>query len=521
MFAATCYLLVAMLNFLVMPYTLRILGKPVFGAWQILMTIFSYSAFLDFGISTALAKYVAEYNARNDEEAVNAIANTGLVSYLTISVAGTLFLLLISKWFLRWLLSPSAGGAVANQVGLLDEVSFGYYWVVAITFTMVVGKSFRMILIGMQKLYLINTIEIAVQIPAICILVFLLHGGYGFRGFVELYFFQYAIVNALLVYYSLKTTSGFRINLFAASSMWFKKMCGFGWKTSLPGVSTVIQSQIERLALARFGGLEVVAMWAFGAKLVDVVRLSVTPAINMVMPAASELSVSNTGESLRSLHKLGTKFLIVALFPLGWLIFATAPLFITAWLGAGYDDSVLSLRFLIIAAINHLTFSVAANVARGKGRTSQDLVSSVVLVAAELVLVLVLGRRFGYIGILTSTLIAYTLCSLTTFVVVYKAERISVVSSLIRVYGPPYVLSVIAALPVIWVNYLNRVQITNHAAASHRYLYLGRQALLQTVVFLVIYAVMLRVSGYMKQDEVRTLRQAMRAAGLRRRVSTV
>ncbi len=63
--------------FFLTPYLLRRLGADTYGLWAVVGLVAAYGALLDLGITSAVAKYVAEYRARGElVEAGRLVATT-------------------------------------------------------------------------------------------------------------------------------------------------------------------------------------------------------------------------------------------------------------------------------------------------------------------------------------------------------------------------------------------------------------------------------------------------------------
>jgi len=64
--------------FFLTPFILRELGRDLFGLWTLVGSVVAYGALLDFGIATAVTKYVAEYHSRGEMEEANRLIATSL-----------------------------------------------------------------------------------------------------------------------------------------------------------------------------------------------------------------------------------------------------------------------------------------------------------------------------------------------------------------------------------------------------------------------------------------------------------
>src|ERR1700733_2153790 len=78
-------------------YLTHHLPVKTYGAWVLILQLSAYVGYLDFGVQTAVSKYIAEYEAKHDAAGCGRCASAGLVIMLG---AGALGILLTC--FLAW-----------------------------------------------------------------------------------------------------------------------------------------------------------------------------------------------------------------------------------------------------------------------------------------------------------------------------------------------------------------------------------------------------------------------------------
>lgn len=74
-------------------YLTHHLPVQIYGAWVLILQLGAYVAYLDFGVQTAVSRYIAEYAARNDAAGCNRCASAGLAIMLAASVSGAVLTL--------------------------------------------------------------------------------------------------------------------------------------------------------------------------------------------------------------------------------------------------------------------------------------------------------------------------------------------------------------------------------------------------------------------------------------------
>src|SRR4029450_10202698 len=79
------------IGLLLLPFNVWHLGASAYGLWMLTASITSYFSVLDLGYSGALVKFVAQYRAKRDVQALNEVLSTmffvfvgfGVLTYLT------------------------------------------------------------------------------------------------------------------------------------------------------------------------------------------------------------------------------------------------------------------------------------------------------------------------------------------------------------------------------------------------------------------------------------------------------
>ena len=90
-------LLVTALVALVLPaYLTHKLPIKTYSAWVLILQMSAYVTYLDFGVQSGVAKFVAEYDARGDAAGANQRASAGLAIMLATSIVGVLMTLVLA-----------------------------------------------------------------------------------------------------------------------------------------------------------------------------------------------------------------------------------------------------------------------------------------------------------------------------------------------------------------------------------------------------------------------------------------
>lgn len=506
-FAAFGRIWTAATTFFVWPYMLRVLTEEGVGVWQLFLRIGLLLAIIDLGVAPALVKYVAEYAARGDTDRLNTSINSAVLFQLVLSAVVLVAGLLLTDAYLTFIKTPPE---------LFESARYSFRWVVAVTALMLASAAFKPVLIGMQRLDIVSTIEVVVSLPILAATVWVLVAAdtpsEGLRGMGVVQFSQYATISLAIAWYAIKLLPTYHVNFRDASMSSLRGLLGYGWRASLCSMNVIVHAQAEWFLLARYLGPGTVGLYAFGAKMVDVWKNAVSPAFSTIVSAASAMNAQEGPDRLRKFYEQGTKLMLAVMHPIGIWLIAIAPIFMTAWMGMGYGMSMMAMRYLALAAIAWLSAGVALSIARGVGILKPEMVATTVLAVSELVLGILVGPVYGYRGLLTVSVVAVALYLLVSVALIHRAMGIPFWSSLFRIYVPPFLLATIAGIPLMWYNHLLREEIVHAGLMNDRVLYLGAMGLVETILFFGAYLVFLRLSSYVTPAEFRALRQAIQGA---------
>jgi O-antigen/teichoic acid export membrane protein len=502
MFSAGGRLWTAGMMFLIMPLALDRLGKDALGIWFLCTSLIVYFSIADIGMGPALAKFTSEYTALNDRKSLHVSINTGIVFYFCLSATGLLLGFAFGDVFLRFIRTPD---------WLMHDARIMLRMSLIATASLVFSNAFRGVLIGLHRMYITNTIEIIISIPAMTGMLYALLSGKGLLGLAGVQMLQHCTETLFIAIFAIRSVPNFRLNPFNASRKAFNTLIGFGWKVSMPSIALIVQNQAERLLLARFLGPALVGLYGFGVKITDVWRTTFVPTYAAVLPAASAMNATDDTDRLELLYRRGARFVLGLVAPIGLWLFAVAPVIMSGWMGAGYGASIEALRFLAIGTTLYLSAGLANSIARGMGILKPDLAASAVMVTVQLTAGIGLGARYGFKGILTASVLALSLSALTAVVVFHKQCRWPIWKAIRRTYAPPLLLAGIASIPIGLYNHSRRSEIVwmGWNRSIGQLMVIGA---LETLLFAALYIGLIRLTGYITSEDVRSLRTAVKGA---------
>ena len=96
----------AVVAFLLVPFFVGQLGKPSYGVWVLIGSVFRYRILLGMGLNSAINRRIPMYLAKDDEEGIRKTVSTGLFFYTIIAVVLAVLTLILAVKVGDWFAIP-------------------------------------------------------------------------------------------------------------------------------------------------------------------------------------------------------------------------------------------------------------------------------------------------------------------------------------------------------------------------------------------------------------------------------
>lgn len=384
------------------PFILHRLGDQAFSLWVLTFSLTGYFGLLDLGIRSSIVKYTAKFVATGDLDSLSRYLSTSLAFYLSIGVV--VLLGTIAGYFYLHLLFRIPAELLPS-VRLLVLLSGAG---IAITFPLTV---FSAALEGLQKFSWLQLSQIGIALlRALLIVVALLNGG-GLLAIgtitVAMGVISY-LVFACMALYALPVRPSFQRVEFKA----FREMAAYGVFAFAILAAEKLRFQSDPLVIGALVSSTAIAAFSVAARLVEYSSYAVRSMSQIFTPMASQFEAVGDLARLRRTFIAGNRASAFIILPICVaLIIAGRPV-MEAWVGARYVNSYPILLLLIVPRTLYLAQSTSIRILMGMGR--HRVLASVLLLegGVNLLLSILLARRFGVIGVAWGTAIPLACTSL-------------------------------------------------------------------------------------------------------------
>lgn len=378
----------AVVGLVAIPPIIRALGVERFGVLTLAWMVIGYFSLLDLGLGRAVTKFVAELVGSPRSE-TNRVVWTAWYLMGGIGIVGAILLASLTPWLVH--------SAVKIPTSLQDETQTAFYLLALSVPIVVLTAGFRGFLEAAQQFRLTSLIKIPTGILSfvlpLLILQYTLNLAVIVLGLVIL-----RTVGAGAYFVMCCSTGGVRARPQHFDRQSARTLLHFGAWMTVSNIISPLMVGIDRFFVGAFVSVAAVAYYATPFEAVTKLLLVPTALAAVLFPAFSTASVTNRVRLLE-LFRAGYWILLVAMYPISFVIIAFAPELLRGWLGGTFViNSTAVLRWLTVGVLTNSLASVPFALLQGLGRS--DTTAKIHLAEAPVYLVLMvwLIRSFGITG---------------------------------------------------------------------------------------------------------------------------
>ena len=382
--------------FFLTPYILGRLGDSDYGLYALIGSVTGYAALLDFGMTTAVTRFVAESHARRQPEEAEAVVATALSLYTGLAVLVILVSVLLAPW-ISGLFHLSLGlqrtaGVLIVVAGVGTAVSFP-------------GALPYAVLAGTQRFDLASILSIVGTLATGAGIWFALQAGYGLVGVIAVHPILTLLMVAPGVILVRRAIPGFRFGWRAARRALVRKVVSFSSVLFVINVASQVQTKTDEIVIGAYLPIADITPYSIARRLSEIPQLLASQFVKILLPMATQLHTASAAEGLRSMYVTSTRLTVAMVSALTCGLCLLARPFISIWAGPQYADSARLLTVLAIAGMVDLSQWPASMILQGMGRHRLLAVTATATAAANLILSLWWIQTMGVMGVALGTLI--------------------------------------------------------------------------------------------------------------------
>jgi O-antigen/teichoic acid export membrane protein len=387
----------SIVSFFLSPFVLRHLGKSGYGVWALALSMTGYLGLLDLGVRGAVTKYVAKFYVQGEHAKTSKVVSTALIIFLIAGAVAIIFSIGIAVLALKYFNIPVEFQFAARVAIVLTGVN------IAVS----LGSGvFGGIVVGLQRLDLLNAIEILNTLFRMIAIVAVLSHGKGLIALATVQLFFAILTGVAFVVMAVRLYPQFRINFSECDKEHLKLILSFSTYAFLLQVSSFLIYYTDSIVISFFLPVSAVTFFAIAGNLIGYSRGLLSGISTAVTPMASALEDRLRAEEHDRVVLKGTRYATMVFLPIGISFLIRGNSFIGLWMGRSYAElsgevlSVITVA-LLFSAGNGVAASMILGIGRHKGIVPIVLAEGL----CNLVLSITLIRHYGIVGVALGTAI--------------------------------------------------------------------------------------------------------------------
>lgn len=423
--------------FILTPIIIGRLGPTAYGLWAVFSSVVGYFVLCDFGMSTAVAKYTAEYRAKDQLADLTKLVSTTFAAALVIS--GLIIIICA-------VMMPYIPGLFKVSGSLISEGRATFLIMGINVALMLLGGVFGNIIYGYQRVDVWKTFSIIQLLVNGMFTVLFLQFGFGLIGVAVASILGTVALISLQLAFLRRSGYGISVNPKYADVKIFMRIAPYSARTFLLGITNRVINYSDFIVVGIFLGASSVAHYEITYKLCFLSTYLFSIISSTLFPRFSRLFALGDLEGVASLFLLTAKLSVAIMTPVAIFLYFWGGEFIGLWVGPGNfaGNSVLSV--FVAMSFVHVLGTPAAALLQAIGKNEEFVYSEIANAVLNLGLSILLVRPLGLLGVALGTLVA-SLCT-SAWVVPLLACRsagLPKISYLKRAVLPPLLVGAVVA----------------------------------------------------------------------------
>lgn len=332
------------------------LGVELLGVWSLTVAVASVANLSNLGFSTAIIKYVAEYDAKEESEKISKLLYTAIISISVLFILAGILVYSMAFLFITRLIEIKYFGLAMT---ILPISLSGLFFVSA-------GNILTSAFEGFQKNYIRNITYATTSVIFLVLAVILIPRS-GLVGLAVAQAIQ--ALTALIVSFFIlsKFLKGFLIKDLRWDRKAFKQLLSYGYKMQLISIGQILTEPVTKILISRFHGMNTLGFYEMASRVISQLRQIIAGMDQITMPIVSYFQQTQK-ITVQYIYEKGLSFVLFIVFPLFAGIILFTPFLSKIWIGS--TEPVFMNCMYILAAgmlINVLNVQAYFN-SLGEGR---------------------------------------------------------------------------------------------------------------------------------------------------------
>jgi O-antigen/teichoic acid export membrane protein len=419
----------------------RHMSELSFGIWSLVLQVAAYVGYLDFGLQTAIGRYVAFANEKRDSGMRDSVVSTAFAGLCCAAVLGALFILaaacLASHIFPR---VPAA---------LLPSMR---WTLIIIGFSLALGlpsSAWNGVFVGLQRYEVPALTMGGAKLLSAAAVAFVVFRGGSLAAMAGAMAAVSVASYAVQYYFFRLLASDIKITLQLVRWSTVRELGSYCFSLTVWSFSMILINGLDLLLVGRFQ-FGAVGSYAVASSLITFVAGAQSALFSAMMPQAAATHAQGDPEKLGRLVVNSTRIGTMILLLSGLSLFLFAAPILHAWVGQEYASRAQRLLFILLAAnMLRLTWIPYSVVAVGTGQQKFLTVPPLAEGLTNFAVSVVLGSMYGAIGIAYGTLAGAVVGTLANLCYSLSRTRRQISLSRLKFIGQGVAVPCLVAVPSV------------------------------------------------------------------------
>lgn len=392
------------------PWMIRQIGQSQYGLYTLSLSLISLFM-VDFGLGSAVARYVSNCHAKGEEEQVNQFL--GIIYKLYIIIDVVIFVVLIVVFLFIDLIYSNLTPSEIQQFKIVYSISSVYS---LIQFPCL---AFNGILTAYEKFIPLKLADVIYRLLFISLTIFVLLHGWGLFALVTMNSVSGLIVS-LYKFVVIKKTTPVKADFSFHDKNLYKEIFSFSIWITIASLAqrlifnitpTILGILVDTSSIAIFGIITTIEGYMY----------TITTAINgMFMPRISRMYIKDDNADLMPLMlQVGQfQFFVNGLLIVGFIVIGSQ--FIQLWMGDAYTQAYQGIILVIVPGIFYNSLEIANTAVIVKNKVRITAFVNVLVGLLNIILEFKLAAYYGLIGSCIAIFISYTLRAILLNIIYHK-----------------------------------------------------------------------------------------------------
>lgn len=335
------WLLPVIVNFLTVPFIVRMLGNDSYGVLMLSASVIGYFALMDINLTAGSIRYIAEYHAKNDIRKVNEVISLSFFVYAVLGILGAALLYMSVDLFLMDMLKiPPDIKEVSRKVFHLAALGF---------FLGLVNNALSAIPKAVHRFDIAAKIEIGFGMVLMALTVLLLYMGFNLLSVVILRL-VILFLDCITRFITVKKIIPYARIVSSISRDTVRKIGSFSGYAFLSKIAGSIAANTDRLVIGALISSAAVTLYTVPFMLVSKL-MNISYRLSMIMfPVASEMGSTGQSEELKKIYIVLSRHIFFLNIALTTILCLFSKQILQLWMGNDFAQKTYIILILISMA---------------------------------------------------------------------------------------------------------------------------------------------------------------------------